>query len=237
MEKLYELLKKLGIELSADQKKQLGEVAEKEFVSAKDAAADKAKLEELTKQLAERDKDLEKLKGGAASEDLKQKLADLTAKYDADTKSLNEKLAAQEQSFAAEKLLSGYKFASERVKNSVLEEFKSKGFKYENGAFVGGKEYLEELNGSYFFMLLKDFNPRHLCRGRYTPPSCESSFELFQSTPPVQRRLKVDYSDGKLFISSRSRKIRSDFVAILSFTPLPFNCSGSTRVRPYCSSC
>ncbi len=145
MEKIYELLKKLGIELTADQKKQLGEVAEKEFVSAKDVAADKAKLEELTKQLAERDKDLEKLKGGAASEDLKKQLADLTAKYDADTKSLNEKLAAQEQSYAAEKLLSGYKFASERVKNSVLEEFKAKGFKYENGTFVGGKEYLEEL--------------------------------------------------------------------------------------------
>lgn len=28
MEKIYELLKKLGIELTADQKKQLGEVAE-----------------------------------------------------------------------------------------------------------------------------------------------------------------------------------------------------------------
>lgn len=145
MEKIYELLKKLGIELTADQKKQLGEVAEKEFVSAKDAAADKAKLEELTKQLAERDKDLEKLKSENKSDELSKQIAELTAKYDADTKSLNEKLAAQEQSFAAEKLLSGYKFASERVKNSVLEEFKSKGFKFENGAFVGGKEYLEEL--------------------------------------------------------------------------------------------
>ncbi len=145
MEKIYELLKKLGIELTADQKKQLGEVAEKEFVAAADFAAQKTKLAELTKQLADRDKDLEKLKGSAASEDVKRQLADLTAKYDADTKALNEKLAAQEQSFAAEKLLSGYKFASERVKNSVLEEFKAKGFKYENGAFVGGKEYLEEL--------------------------------------------------------------------------------------------
>ncbi len=108
MEKIYELLKKLGIELSADQKKQLGEVAEKEFVSAKDAAADKAKLEELTKQLAE-----------------------FSEKY----KTATEQLSAQEQSYAAEKLLSGYKFASERVKNSVLEEFKTKGFKYENGTF------------------------------------------------------------------------------------------------------
>ncbi len=42
MEKIYELLKKLGIELSTDQKKQLDEVAAKELVSVKDAAADKA---------------------------------------------------------------------------------------------------------------------------------------------------------------------------------------------------
>lgn len=141
MEKIYELLKKLGIELTADQKKQLGEVAEKEFVSAKDAAADKAKLNELTKQLAERDKDLEKLKGENKSEELTKQLAELSEKY----KTATEQLSAQERGYAAEKLLSGYKFASERVKNSVLEEFKAKGFKYENGTFVGGKEYLEEL--------------------------------------------------------------------------------------------
>lgn len=141
MEKIYELLKKLGIELTADQKKQLGEVAEKEFVSAGDAAADKAKLAELTKQLADRDKDLEKLKADNKSDELTKQLNEMTEKYMAATK----QLSAQEQSFAAEKLLSGYKFASERVRNSVLEEFKAKGFKFENGAFVGGKEYLEEL--------------------------------------------------------------------------------------------
>lgn len=145
MEKIYELLKKLGIELTVDQKKQLGEVAEKEFVSAAEHSAQKSKLDELTKQLAERDNDLKKLKADNKSDELSKQIAELTAKYDADTKSLNEKLAAQEQGYAAEKLLSGYKFASERVRNSVLEEFKTKGFKYENGAFVGGKEYLEEL--------------------------------------------------------------------------------------------
>lgn len=118
MDKILELLKKLGIELTADQSKQLREVAEKEFVPAEDAAKTAAKLEELTKQIA-----------------------DLTEKY----KTATEQLAAKETDYAAEKLLSGYKFASERVRNSVLEEFKAKGFKYENGAFVGGKEYLEEL--------------------------------------------------------------------------------------------
>ena len=141
MDKILELLKKLGIELTADQTTQLKEVAGKEFVSAADAAKTAAKVEELTKQLAERDKDLEKLKADNKSEELAKQLDELKAKYTEAT----DKLAAQETDYAAEKLLSGYKFASERVRNSVLAEFKSKGFKYENGAFVGGKEYLEEL--------------------------------------------------------------------------------------------
>ncbi len=141
MDKILELLKKLGIELTADQTAQIKEVVGKEFVSAADAAKTAAKVEELTKQLAERDSDLEKLKADNKSEELAKQLDEMTAKYTEAT----DKLAAQETDYAAEKLLSGYKFASERVKNSVLAEFKSKGFKYENGAFVGGKEYLEEL--------------------------------------------------------------------------------------------
>lgn len=141
MDKLLELLKKLGIELTADQTSQIKEVTGKEFVSAADAAKTAAKVEELTKQLAERDKDLEKLKADNKSEELSKQLEELTGKY----KTATEKLAAQETDFAAEKLLSGYKFASDRVRNSVLAEFKAKGFKYENGMFVGGKEFLEEL--------------------------------------------------------------------------------------------
>lgn len=141
MDKILELLKRLGIELTTDQAAQLKEVAEKEFVPAADAAKTAAKVEELTKQLAERDSDLEKLKADNKSGELAKQLNEMTAKYTEAT----DKLAAQETNYAAEKLLSGYKFASERVKNSVLEEFKAKGFKYENGAFIGGKEYLEEL--------------------------------------------------------------------------------------------
>lgn len=144
MDKILDLLKKLGIELTADQTAQIKEVVGKEFVPAADAAKTAAKVEELTKQLAERDSDLEKLKTDNKSEELTKQIAELSEKY----KTATEQLAAQETDYAAEKLLSGYKFASERVKNSILAEFKSKGFKYENGAFVGGKEYLEELKKS-----------------------------------------------------------------------------------------
>ena len=148
MDKLKALLQKLGIELTADQTKQIDEVISKEFISAEAAAADKTRLEELTKQLAARDKDLEKLKADNKSEELQKQLDELNAKYKQDTDDLNAKLSAQQADFAAEKLFGGYKFASERVKSSVLAEFKSKGFKLENGEFVGGKEYLEGLKQS-----------------------------------------------------------------------------------------
>ena len=147
MDKLKALLQKLGIELTADQTKQIDEVMSKEFISAEAAAADKTKLEELTKQLAARDKDLEKIRADNKSEELQKQLDELNAKYK-HTDDLNAKLTAQQADFAAEKLFGGYKFASERVKSSVLAEFKSKGFKLENGEFVGGKEYLEGLKQS-----------------------------------------------------------------------------------------
>ena len=148
MDKLKVLLQKLGIELTADQTKQIGEVIEKEFVPAADAAADKTKLDELTKQLAARDKDLAKLKADNKSEELQKQLDELNAKYKQDTDDLNAKLSAQQADFAAEKLFGGYKFASDRVRKSVLDEFRGKGFKLENGEFVGGKEYLEGLKQS-----------------------------------------------------------------------------------------
>lgn len=148
MEKLIALLTALGIALTKDQTAQIKEVVEKEFVPAAEHAAQKTKLDELTKQLTERDKDLEKLKADNKSEELAKQLEELNAKYKTDTEALNAKLVAQETDHAAEKLFGEYKFASERVKNSVLEEFKAKGFKFENGAFVGGKEYLEGLKKS-----------------------------------------------------------------------------------------
>ena len=145
MDKVLTLLKKLGIELTADHTAQVKEVLGREFVAAEDAAKKNTELEELRKQLEQRNADLEKLRGDTTSAELKKQLEELNAKYKTDTENLTAKLTAQETDFAAERLLGGYKFANERVKKSVLEEFKGKGFKYENGVFVGGKEFLDGL--------------------------------------------------------------------------------------------
>ncbi len=148
MEKIIAVLTAMGVALTAAQTKELTEVVGKEFVPAADAQADKTKLEELTKQLASRDEDIAKLKGENKSEELAQKLSDLEAKYKQDTDALNDKLTAQATDHAAEKLFGGYNFASDRVRNSVMAEFKAKGFRLEGGEFVGGKEFLEGLKKS-----------------------------------------------------------------------------------------
>ena len=159
MEKLLKLIQKLGIELTADQTKQIKEVVGKEFVPAETAAADKTKLEELTKQLAARDKDLEKLKADNKSEELQKQLDELNAKYKQETEDLTAKLTAQESDFAAEKLFSGYKFASDRVRKSVLDEFKGKGFKLENGEFLGGN-VIPEIDAYRYSTLYKLINAK-----------------------------------------------------------------------------
>lgn len=141
MDKIKALLEKLGVELTADQYRQIAEVAEKEFVPAQTAAVDKAKLEELTREL-------EALKSGDKSAELAAQLEELNAKYKQDTEALNAKLAEQTADYAAERLFGGYKFANDRVRKSVLDEFKGKGFKLEDGEFVGGKEFLDGLKQS-----------------------------------------------------------------------------------------
>ena len=149
MEKIITLLKKLGVELTADQQKQLEEVGGKEFVAAAEAAKTTAELEGLKKQLEQRNADLEKLKANAAtSDELKKQLDDLQTKYTADTDELKNKLTAQETDFAAERFLDGFKFASVRVRRSVAADFKAQGFVLKDGKFVGGEEYIKQLQES-----------------------------------------------------------------------------------------
>lgn len=148
MDKIIALLKKLGIELTADQTKQLEEVGAKELVSAADAAKTATELADLKKQLADRDADLAKLKNDTTSADLKKQLDELQGKYDEETKTLQDKLTAQETDFAAERFLDGFKFASERVRRSVAADFKAQGFKFQDGKFLGGEEYIKQLQQS-----------------------------------------------------------------------------------------
>ena len=147
MSVMTELLKKLGVELSADQTKQVEEVLAKSYVPAEDAAKATTELDNIKGQLTAAN-DTIKAFGDLKPEDVKTKLADWEKKYADDTKALQDKLTAQETDFATEKFFGGYKFANDRVKNSVINDFKAQGFKLKDGAFVGGAEFMDSLKTS-----------------------------------------------------------------------------------------
>ncbi len=66
-------------------------------------------------------------------------------KYNADTKALEDKLTAQEYSHAADMFMSKYQFTSKPAREGVMAEFNKKGFKLEDGKFLGAEEYMNSL--------------------------------------------------------------------------------------------
>lgn len=113
-------------------------------------AARDTEINGLKEQLSQRDADIKALRDGAANADeLKSQLETLQGKYKTDTDELNKKLKDQQTGFerqtATDKFFAEVKFSSELAKKAAVADFKEKGLKLENGAFVGGKEWLEEL--------------------------------------------------------------------------------------------
>ena len=86
--------------------------------------------------------------GDIKPEELKQKISDWEEKYNTDTSTLKNQLAEQESTYQTEKFFSGYKFTSDLAKNAAIAAFKEKGFKMENGKFLGGDDFMEELKKS-----------------------------------------------------------------------------------------
>lgn len=158
MERDY--LKKLGLEDDVIEKimAQHG----KDIEAAKKAEADAQKqtiaskdteIEGLKGQISQRDTDIKALKDGAAdAATVKQQLADLQGKYKTDTDALNKRLKDQQAGFerqtATDKFFSGVKFSSELAKKAAVADFNEKALKLENGSFVGGKEWLDDLRKS-----------------------------------------------------------------------------------------
>lgn len=66
-------------------------------------------------------------------------------KYNADTKALEDKLTAQEYSHAADMFMSKYQFTSKPAREGVMAEFNKKGFKLEDGKFLGAEDYMNSL--------------------------------------------------------------------------------------------
>ena len=101
----------------------------------------------LQQQITDRDKDIQTLKDAEkANEGVTQKLTDLQAKYDADTKALEKKLEDQRVEAAIDKAFADVPFASNLAKKAAIADFKAKGYKLaENGTFTEAASFIEAL--------------------------------------------------------------------------------------------
>lgn len=80
---------------------------------------------------------------------IKQSAADWEAKYNADTKKLEDQIADQERNFAAERFLDGQKIKSPLSRKAIMQDFLAQKLELKDGKFVGADEYMKRVREQY----------------------------------------------------------------------------------------
>lgn len=93
-------------------------------------------------------------------EGIKQSASDWEKKYNDDLKAMQDKLEGQAYDFALKEYVSGYQFTSDLVKEAVIAQLKTQGFKLNDGKFLGADDFMKQL---------KEANPSAFADGKKTP--------------------------------------------------------------------
>lgn len=125
-----------------------GRDIEKHKKAAEDATA---KVTSLTQQLADRDKDLEELKGKATSaEEVQKQLDALQEKYNTDTENYKKQIADREYADALTSAFTGEKvvFSSKAAEQSIRSAFMKERLVLKDGKLEGFGDRLKSLKES-----------------------------------------------------------------------------------------
>ena len=109
-----------------------------------DLANKDSKIATLETQLKEANDKIEEFKDIDVV-DIKQQVEDYKTKFEKAEREGKEKLEALQYETALKDYMSTHKFASDRVKNSIIEDMKKKEFKLEDGKFLGADDYINQL--------------------------------------------------------------------------------------------
>lgn len=146
-----ELYAQVAKKLEGKDNIKLANLASGGYVAKDKFLATETKANEQEKQLQELGKQLETFKGAAGtSEELKKQIGEWQAKYDADTKALNDKLERQAFDYALENALTGAKARNTKAARALLDESK---ISLKDGKLDGFDEQLKsviEANGYLF---------------------------------------------------------------------------------------
>ena len=115
----------------------------------------KAENEGLKTQLSEANTQIQSFKE-MDIDGIKASAEEWKTKYETDTKALNEKIAAKDYDYAIKDFMSNYKFIDDDVKETVINKFKAKEFKLEEGKFLGGEEFMKEYKENHKSLFVSD---------------------------------------------------------------------------------
>ena len=115
----------------------------------------KAENEGLKTQLSEANTQIQSFKE-MDIDGIKASAEEWKTKYETDTKALNEKIAAKDYDYAIKDFMSQFKFIDDDVKETVINKFKAKEFKLEEGKFLGGEDFMKDYKENHKSLFVPD---------------------------------------------------------------------------------
>lgn len=115
----------------------------------------KAENEGLKTQLNEANTQIQSFKE-MDIDGIKASAEEWKTKYETDTKALNEKIAAKDYDYAIKDFMSQFKFIDDDVKETVINKFKAKEFKLEEGKFLGGEDFMKDYKENHKSLFVPD---------------------------------------------------------------------------------
>lgn len=130
--------------ISADKELKIANLADGGYVSKDKFDAKDTELEGIKQQLSTANATIQSYKD-MDIDSIKQSVTDWEQKYNDDTEALKQQLAKQERDHCLDMFLGGYKFSSKAAEDGIRADFERKNFPFEEGKFLGAKEYMDGL--------------------------------------------------------------------------------------------
>ena len=152
----------------------------------------KAENEGLKTQLSEANTQIQSFKE-MDIDGIKASAEEWKTKYETDTKALNEKIAAKDYDYAIKDFMSNYKFIDDDVKETVINKFKAKEFKLEEGKFLGGEDFMKDYKENHKSLFVSDEPQEPIPQivkptGGSNPPGDTNPFKFnFMGVRPVNK--------------------------------------------------
>lgn len=162
MENIHAILKKYGVEISADSKADFDKDVAANYKTQSEFEKKIGKVEgERDNYKQQLDTATETLKGfeGVDVETMKTQLKDWQTKAENAEKDYQAKLEQRDFEDALKAAMEGYKFTSEAAKRAVMSEVKSAGLKLKDGKILGLNDLMETIKSGDASAFVDESNP------------------------------------------------------------------------------